>query len=85
MSAVPKGLVRYQQTGNLHFVTFSCYRRLPYLGTPALRELFEESLEKMRIKYDFYLNAYVVMPARARERATANAHFCRDAMGHLPT
>ena len=21
------GLVRYQQTGDLHFVTFSCYRR----------------------------------------------------------
>ena len=43
-------------------MTFSCYRRLPYLGIPAMRELFEESLEKMRIKYDFYINAYVVMP-----------------------
>jgi putative transposase len=43
-------------------VTFSCYRRLPYLGTPAMRELFEESLEKMRMKYDFYINAYGVMP-----------------------
>ncbi|AEU36105.1 transposase [Granulicella mallensis] len=59
---MPKDLVRYQQTGNLHLVTFSCYRRLPYLGTPAIRELFERSLEKMRMKYDFYINAYVVMP-----------------------
>jgi putative transposase len=62
MSAMPKDLVRYQETGNLHFVTFSCHRRLPYLGSPAMRELFEESLEKMRMKYDFYINAYVVMP-----------------------
>jgi len=23
---MPKDLVRYQQTGDLHFVTFSCYR-----------------------------------------------------------
>ena len=42
-------------------MTFSCYRRLPYLGTPAMRELFEESLEKMSMKYDFCINAYVVM------------------------
>jgi len=55
-------LVRYQQSGDLHMVTFSCYRRRPYLGTPQAREIFERSLEAMRIKYDFYLNAYVVMP-----------------------
>jgi putative transposase len=62
MSAMSKDLVSLLTEGNIYFVTFSCYRRLPYLGTPAVRELFEESLEKMRIKYDFYINAYVVMP-----------------------
>jgi len=41
---------------------FSCYRRRPYLGTPQMREFFERSLEAMRVKYDFYINAYVVMP-----------------------
>jgi hypothetical protein len=25
--AMPRGLIRYQQTGDLHFITFSCYRR----------------------------------------------------------
>jgi putative transposase len=55
-------LVRFQQSGDLHFLTFSCYRRRPYLGTPRMRELFEGSLEAMRVKYDFYINAYVVMP-----------------------
>ena len=31
---MPNSLVRYQQTGNLHFVTFSCYRRQPHLKHP---------------------------------------------------
>jgi len=56
------GLVRYQQSGDLHFVTFSCYHRQPYLGVPAARELFERSLETMRRRYDFFVTAYVVMP-----------------------
>ena len=56
------GLVRYHQTGDLHFVTFSCYRRQPYLGTPVARDLFERSLETMRCRYDFFVTAYVVMP-----------------------
>ena len=43
-------------------MTFSCYRRLPYLASPKVRELFERSLEEMRTRYDFYINAYVVMP-----------------------
>jgi len=25
--------IRYQQTGEFHFLTFSCYRRRPYLAT----------------------------------------------------
>jgi REP element-mobilizing transposase RayT len=57
-----KNLVRYQQTGNLHFVTFSCYQRLPYLGTPGVRDLFERSLETMRLRYEFFISAYVIMP-----------------------
>ena len=51
LSPMTKGLVRYQQTGELHFITFSCYARKPYLASPAAKELFETSLEKMRCKY----------------------------------
>jgi len=58
---MPKGLVRYQQCGCFHFLTFSCYSRLPYLGTAA-RSLFERSLEMMRIRYDFVVCGYVVTP-----------------------
>ena len=57
-----KGLVRYQQCGCFHFLTFSCYRRLPYLGTGAARSLFERSLQSMRFRYDFVVCGYVVMP-----------------------
>jgi putative transposase len=59
---MPKGLIRYQQTGDFHFVTFSCYRRLPFLGTASARNLFERSLEAMRIRYSFFIAGYVVMP-----------------------
>ena len=57
-----EGLVRYQHSGHLHFVTFSCYHRLPYLTTPKARNLFESSLESMRLRYKFYILGYVVMP-----------------------
>jgi putative transposase len=59
---VPKSLVRYQEAGDLHFVTFSCYRRQQHLGSAAVRELFERSLETMRVRYDFFVSGYVVMP-----------------------
>ncbi len=55
-------LVRYQQTGDSHFVTFSCYHRQPYLGTPEARSLFEDALERTRKEYRFQIFGYVVMP-----------------------
>jgi putative transposase len=57
-----RGLVRYQQSGNFHFITFSCYHRLAYLGRAGLRDVFELSLERMRRKYEFVVVGYVVMP-----------------------
>ncbi|HTU50864.1 MAG TPA: transposase [Acidobacteriaceae bacterium] len=57
-----KGLVRYQQAGDLHFVTFSCSGRRPFLATPTSRNIFEQSLETMRIRYRFLVLGYVVMP-----------------------
>jgi putative transposase len=58
---MPWGLRRFQQTGDLHFVTFSCYQRQQFL-TPPRRRLFELALERARVKYGFYVVAYVVMP-----------------------
>jgi putative transposase len=59
---MPRGLIRYQRAGDFHFVTFSSYHRLPYLGTPTARSLFERSLETMRARYEFFIAGYVIMP-----------------------
>ncbi|MGB8259074.1 MAG: transposase [Terracidiphilus sp.] len=60
--AMTRGLIRYQQTGNFHFLTFSCFHRLPHLATPAARDLFELSLEQTRRQHGFVVAGYVVMP-----------------------
>jgi putative transposase len=57
-----EGLKRYQRNRELHFVTFSCYKRRPFLNSASSRDLFENALERMRIRYDFFVNGYVVMP-----------------------
>jgi len=36
---MPKGRKRYCGLGELHFITFRCYRRLPLLGTERARNL----------------------------------------------
>jgi putative transposase len=56
-----RGLVRYEHTGSFHFLTFSCYHRLPYLSAEA-RDLFEDALERVRQRYRFAVAGYVVMP-----------------------
>jgi len=59
---MPKGLKRYYGQGQLHFVTFSCYRRLPLLGRVSARNLFVKELGRVRQEYGFLLVGYVVMP-----------------------
>jgi REP-associated tyrosine transposase len=57
-----KGLKRYYGRGYLHFVTFSCYRRLPLLEAPPAKDLFLRELARARREYGFALAGYVVMP-----------------------
>jgi putative transposase len=59
---MPSGLRRYQQSGQLHFITFSCYRRQPKLATLRARGCFEHALEQTRRVYGFGVLGYVVMP-----------------------
>lgn len=56
------GLERYYGAGDLHFITCSCYRRQPLLGTQRRRDLFLTVLEQVRRKYQFVVVGYVVMP-----------------------
>src|ERR1700733_930337 len=57
-----KPLRRYYGRRDLHFVTFSCYRRRPYLGTRRARDLFVKVLDQVRTRWKFPLIGYVVMP-----------------------
>jgi putative transposase len=59
---MPAGLRRYYGKGDLHFITFSCYRRLPLLKTARARDLFVKELGKVRDEMGFHLLGYVVMP-----------------------
>ena len=59
---MPRGLKRYQEARELHFITFSCYHRQPLLASPRAMHLFEVALEWSRKHYDFYVIGYVVMP-----------------------
>jgi putative transposase len=55
-------LQRYYGRGDLHFITFSCYRRRPLLGTRRARERFVKVLEEVRLRHEFEIVGYVVMP-----------------------
>jgi REP element-mobilizing transposase RayT len=59
---MPWGLKRYQQTRQLHFVTFSCYHRRPLLADPQAHGMFVQTLETVRRWYGLWLIGYVVMP-----------------------
>lgn len=62
MVAMPTGLKRIYGRGHLHFLTFSCFKRLPLLGTVRARNLFVKVLGEIRERYGFLLVGYVVMP-----------------------
>src|SRR5690348_14126571 len=60
--AMPAGLKRYYGKGHLHFITFSCYRRLPLLRTVRARDIFVQELGRVRDEMGFRLLGFVVMP-----------------------
>jgi len=59
---MPSRLKRYQTEGHNHFLTFSCYQRLPHLDGNGSCTIFLQTLERLRRKHHFYLFAYVLMP-----------------------
>jgi putative transposase len=59
---MPAGLKRFYGRGDLHFVTFSCYRQLPLLKSARSRNVFVQELGKVRREFAFGLVGYVVMP-----------------------
>ena len=62
LSFKPKNLKRYYGKHDLHFLTCTCYRRLPLLGSACSRSVFAKILGEVRDRYGFSLVGYVVMP-----------------------
>jgi putative transposase len=60
--AMPYDLKRFQRAEALHFVTFSCFHRLPLLGAPGPKEVVEAILEEIRVRHQARVYAYVLMP-----------------------
>ncbi len=54
--------MRRFENNSLRFLTFSCRRRLPLLGTPALRDFFLEELARTKATCGLKTVAWVVMP-----------------------
>ena len=61
-----RNLIRHYGHGHLHFITFTCFRRLPMLRSARARNVFVEILGEVRDRYGFCLVGYVVMPEHVR-------------------
>ena len=59
---MPWGLKRFHESGQTHFVTFSCYDRRPLFLTPTSKQTFETALERVRRSFRLCVYGYVVMP-----------------------
>jgi putative transposase len=59
---VPWSLKRFQQARDVHFLTFSCYRRRPKLANATACTAFLAALERVRQNYELCIYAYVIMP-----------------------
>ncbi len=55
---VPSRLKRFQTKGHDRFITFSCYRHLPFLNNDHART----TLEQLRQRHHFHVFGYVLMP-----------------------
>jgi putative transposase len=59
---MPWGLKRFQQSRQIHFLTFGCYHQRVNFGDDASRSVFISALERVRPQYDLCVYGYVVMP-----------------------
>jgi len=79
---MPKGLKRYYGTGELHFITCSCYQRKRWLEAGPRRNLFLKILEEVRREHRFVamgLRGHAGALSSADERAGGGESFDRDA------
>jgi putative transposase len=59
---VTRGLRRFQESKEPHFITFSCYHRQALLTSPEAKNILVAALERVRSTYGLRVFGYVVMP-----------------------
>ena len=57
-----QALHRFYVGRDLHFLTFSCYRRQQFFNSASRCDLFLQILERVRRRYRLVVLGYVVMP-----------------------
>ena len=57
-----KKVRHFDEAGHAHFLTFSCYRRMPLLDRDRSRQWLVDALTDAREKHGFDLWAFVIMP-----------------------
>src|SRR5579862_678537 len=81
---MPRGLHRYHESGQSHFITFSCYHRKPKFSDRRLYDLFPMRLEAMRRQFQMRIYGYVVMPEHVHLLVSEPEHgTLADAMHYL--
>jgi putative transposase len=81
---MPRGLRRFQQSGQSHFVTFSCFRRQARFRSADLYDLFLTCLEETRAHFAMCVYGYVVMPEHVHLLVNEPSHSTlADALHYL--
>jgi hypothetical protein len=55
LDSMANKLIRIYGRGHLHFLTFSCYRRVPFFRSVRARNIFVQILGEVRDRYGFSL------------------------------
>ena len=56
---------RYNEPGHAHSLTFSCFRRQPFLSKDRTRRWLIDAIDRARAKHKVHVWAYVIMPEHA--------------------
>jgi putative transposase len=56
---------RYNNPGDAHALTFSCFHRQPFLSKDRSRQWLVEAIDRARQQHGFHVWAYVIMPEHA--------------------
>ncbi len=60
-----KNCKRYNNPGDAHALTFSCFQRRPFLCKDRSRQWLIEAINRAREEHRFHIWAYVIMPEHA--------------------